>query len=66
MNPLVKRIIEARDALADLESAKRPDRNRIMRDSIHLGGLEEAAQLVLGPDDFAILLHHLRTGEIPA
>jgi hypothetical protein len=58
--------MEERAALAALESAPRPHRDLIMRRSIFLSGLEQAAQLVLDADDLGALLDNLRTGRIPA
>lgn len=66
MNPLVQRIISVRNMIAGLEAARRPDRDLIMRQSHYLGGLETAAELVLGPDDRAVLVEHLCTGKMPS
>jgi hypothetical protein len=66
MNPLVQRIIAVRSMIAGLETARRPDRDLIMRQSIFLGGLEEAAELVLGPDDLSAPWDHHRTGKVPS
>lgn len=66
MKPLVHRIIAVRLMIAGLEGAKRPDRDLIMRHSIYLGGLEEAAKLTLGQEDLVALDEHQRTAALPA
>lgn len=56
-NPLVACILKVRAEIKSLEDRKRTVgvRNEIMRRSLYLSGLEDAAALLLTDDDMAVL-----------